>query len=127
MTTSDHVVGALTPHTASVIREVLRSPPADQHYDHLKEALTKHTTEIEHRLQQLLRLEEVGDRKAICLLRRIQTVAPDAATTPNNALREIFLQRLPTQVRMILTPSLACTLETLAQLAIKLCMPAFLP
>lgn len=118
----DHVVAALPQHTAAVIRDILRAPPEDEPYNILKRELIRRTTASEQRrLQQLLTTEELGDRKPSELLRRMQQLLGDRVDTLDGSiLRELFFQRLPEQVRMILVTSSSESLETLASMADKI-------
>ncbi|XP_070389332.1 uncharacterized protein [Dermacentor albipictus] len=113
----DHVVGALPPITAVIVRDLLCSWPVDHPYEYLKLTLNQGTTETEqHRLQQLHTLEELSDRKLCDLLRRMQALAGVLAPSTDRALlQQLFLQCLPPLVRTILTASLFLTLESLAE------------
>ena len=73
----------------------------------------------QRRLQQLFNTEELGDRKPTQLLRRLQQLAGDMpGLTDGTFLRELFLQRLPANVRMVLASTRENTsIEELAQLA----------
>ncbi|KAM7299655.1 uncharacterized protein ISCGN_020221 [Ixodes scapularis] len=115
----DHVVSSLPQTVAAVVRDILRAPPQDMPYDMLKAELIRRTTESEQRrLQQLLTSEELGDRKPSELLCRMEQLLGDKANTLDaSILRELFLQRLPTQVRMILSTSATDSVETLARMA----------
>ena len=116
----DYIVSSLAPEIATEVRELILQPPEDNAYDTLKEQLIKRTTPSEQkRLQQLFHEEELGDRKPSQLLRRMQQLLGDKARNTDSAfLRELFLQRLPPNVRMILasTPDTG-NLDDVAQLA----------
>ena len=73
------------------------------------------------RLQQLFSSEELGDRKPTQLLRRLQQLAGDTPGTDGAFLRELFLQRLPANVRMVLASTRGDTLiDEIAKLADKI-------
>ncbi|KAM7289137.1 uncharacterized protein ISCGN_029270 [Ixodes scapularis] len=114
-----HVVAALPPETAVDIRDIILEPPTTNPYDTLKAELIKRTSASEHRrLQQLLTSEELGDRTPSQLLRRLQQLLGERAATFDPALlRELFLQRLPNNLRMVLTSASGLALVQLAQLA----------
>jgi hypothetical protein len=73
----------------------------DSRYDTLKAQLTKRTTASEQR--KPFTAEEIGDRKPIQLLRCMQQLLSDRPGMRDNSfLRELLLQRLPPNVRMVL-------------------------
>ena len=116
----DYVVSSLSPEFATEVRDLLLHPPAETPYEVLKAELTKRTSASEQRrIQELLSAEELGDRTPSQVLRRIQQLLGNmAGTVDPTLLRELFLQRLPTNVRMVITPSAgALSLDQLAQLA----------
>ena len=118
----DHVVTALAPEFATEVRDLLLQPPADTSYNVLRAELIKQTAASEQRhLRQLFTAEKLGDRTPSQLLRRLQQLLGDAAgPNPDNTfLRELFLQRLPGLVRMVLASSGDMPLEALATLADK--------
>ena len=105
------------------VRDLLLRPPDDRPYDTLKSQLIKRTAASEQRkLQQLISGEELGDRKPTQLLRRMQQLLGDklGPAEGNTFLHELFIQRLPANVRMVLAstdPSM--DLRNLAELADK--------
>ena len=116
----DYVIASLSPEVATEVRDLILKPPEINPYDTLKKELIKKTAPPEQsRLQKLFRLEELGDRKPTQLLRQMQQLLGDrAGTLDSTFLKELFLQRLPANIRMVLaTAPAASTLEELAELA----------
>ena len=98
-----HIVACLPPEVAVDIRDLIINKPPDNAYDELKNTLIKRTTASRtKRLQQLLSVEELGDRKPSQLLRRFEQLL-DGTSSDHPLIREVFLQRLPGNVRQLLT------------------------
>ena len=116
----DYIIASLTPKYATEVRDIILHPPERNPYDRLREQLIIRTaTSEQRRLQLLLTAEELGDRKPSQLLRRMQQLLGERAAATDDALiRELFLQRLPSNVRVVLASSPGTTpLDELAQLA----------
>ena len=116
----DYVVSSLQPEVVTEVRDLLLTPPENTPYDALKSQLIKRTAASEQRrLQQLFHAEELGDRKPLQFLRRLQQLLGDTAHGFDpKFLRELFLQRLPSNARMVVASSSDdVSLEELAQLA----------
>lgn len=122
MTKFHHVVSSLSPTIATEVRDLLLTPPAVDAYSTLKAQLIRRTSASEEkRLQQLLTAEELGDRTPTQLLRRMEQLLGDKATTIDESLlRELFLQRLPSNVRMVLASAGDIGLAKIAELADKI-------
>lgn len=117
----DHIIASLAPEYAQEVRDLLLSPPTSSPYTTLKTKLIERTAASEQRrLQQLFHAEELGDRKPTQLLRRMQQLMGEQSSgLPDNSfLRQLFLQRLPSNVRMVSTGT--TELQDLAQLADKI-------
>ena len=118
-----HIVGSLSTDVAMEIRDLLLKPPEERPYDVLKQKLIERTAASEQRrLRELFTAEELGDRKPTQLLRRMQLLLGDkAATTDGSIIKELFLQRMPQSVRIVLASvSESTPLEELANLADKI-------
>ena len=116
----EYVVASLSPEFATQVRDLILRVPAASPYDTLKRQLISRTAlPPERRLRQLFQSTELGDQRPSQLLRRMQQLlGEDAAGSDATLLREMFLQRLPGNVRMVLASSgEGKSLEELAQLA----------
>ena len=115
----DFVVASLSPEVVTEVRDLVLRPPETNPYNVLKETMIKRTAASEQRrLQQLFQAEELGDRKPTQLLRRMQQLLGDRPGLDESFIRELFLQRLPSNVRVVLATSPSTTpLENLAELA----------
>ncbi|CAM1323274.1 Uncharacterised protein r2_g3181 [Pycnogonum litorale] len=68
-----NVLSSLPPDTASEVRDLIITPPADEPYTVLKNAVISRTSGTKpQRMKQLLTTEELGDRKPTQLLRRME-------------------------------------------------------
>ncbi|XP_064482905.1 uncharacterized protein LOC135395741 [Ornithodoros turicata] len=116
-----HVVSVLPQEVAAQLIDVLTAPPAANPYDALKAALLERTTASERkRFQELLSAEDLGDRRPTELLRHMQNLLGERAVTFDASfLKQLFLQRLPRTVQMILTSASTLSLPELALLADK--------
>ncbi|XP_064485188.1 uncharacterized protein LOC135397514 [Ornithodoros turicata] len=112
-----YVVSHLPPEAAAEVRDLILQPPSETPYDTLKTELIRRTAASEQRrLQQLLTSEELGDRKPTHLLRRMRQLLGDTSAD-DVILRELFLQRLPHHVRLILAAAELTSLDELAKTA----------
>ena len=97
----DYVIESLAPEFALQVRDLILNPPASSPYTDLRKILVERTAASEQRLQQLFNAEELGDRKPNQHLRWMQQLLGDkASSTDVSFLRELFLQRLPPNVRL---------------------------
>ncbi|XP_072168471.1 uncharacterized protein [Diadema setosum] len=104
-----HVIATLTPDVAMEVRDIIINTPKNTPYTVLKRQLTERMSESEQRrVQKLLTEEELGDRKPSQLLRRMNQLVGEQQLE-KGIMRQLFLQRLPNSVRLIL----ASTKETL--------------
>ncbi|XP_064463301.1 uncharacterized protein LOC135374226 [Ornithodoros turicata] len=114
-----HVMSAFTPSAADEVYDVLANPSPTTPFDQLKQALLQRTTSCScSRLQQLFSQEELRDRRPSQLLRRMrQLLGDNSASLDDTILRELFLQRLPQNVQMVLATAANMSLDQLATLA----------
>lgn len=114
-----HVVASIPSELADTVDDVLDNPPVENAYDYLKKIILQRTMESQSScLQQLLNAEELGDRRPTQLLHRMrQLLGANPTEAHSNLLRELFIQRLPANVRMISASAASMTLDNLAELA----------
>ena len=92
------------------VRDLLISPPTEDPYTKLKYALIQRTSALtQRRLQQLLNMEELGDRTLTQLLHRMRQLLGDNTKTDTPLLQELSLQHLPPTTLMVLASTAAST------------------
>lgn len=114
-----HTVSNLPLDVLNELDDLLAVSPPEDAYDNLKEAILRRTSESEScRLRHLLNTEKLGDRQPTQLLHRMRQLLGDRSSATNDGLlRELFLQRLPPGIRMILAPAEEVSLDNLAEMA----------
>lgn len=110
------VVAALDSEVLHQISDVIRAPPDKDKYEDLKGKLIGRFTESqERRLHRLLTDLELGDKKPTQLLREMQSLA--GGKVSEDLLRSLWMKRMPTNVRCVLSASRDVALTPLADLA----------
>lgn len=117
-----HVVSSLPMNLVEELGDFLATPPSADAYDQFKAVLLRRTTESESsRLRQLLNPDELGDRRPTQMLTRMrQLLGAQPPGSQDNILRELFVQRLPLNMRMILASAGNVPLDDLAAIADKI-------
>lgn len=118
-TTKFHcVVAAIDTEVLSYVSDIIRNPPAENRYSALKTRLIKQFSESEStRLRTLLQDLQLGDKRPSQLLLEMQRLAADNLS--DDALRTLWMQRLPLNVQQILSVS-SDKLSGLAKIADKI-------
>ncbi|CAG9760649.1 unnamed protein product [Ceutorhynchus assimilis] len=94
---------SISPELATEVRDILLNPPEQNTSGTLKKVIIKRTTlSDQSRIQKLLRIEELGEEKPSHLLRKIQQLLGEKATTDKSVIKELFLQKLPSNVKTVL-------------------------
>lgn len=112
-----YVVSSLSHEFAHEVRDLLLSPPSADQYETIKrELIARLSASAQKRIRQLLTEEQLGDRKPSQFLRHLQQLQGD---TPVDSalLRELFVQRLPSSVRLVLATASDLPLDQQARLA----------
>lgn len=114
-----HVVTSIPSELAEAVDDIQDNPPEQDAYDKLKQAILDRTMESEgSRLRQILTSEELGDRRPTQLLHKMRQLLGDRSSEAHsNLVRELFIQRLPPNIRMILASAATMPLNNLAELA----------
>ncbi|CAN8014993.1 unnamed protein product, partial [Ixodes persulcatus] len=101
---------------ADELEDNLAAAPTLDAYDHLKAAILARKTASERsRLQNLLNMEELGNQRSSQLLRRLrQLLGDETLDVDTSVLRELFLQRLPNNMVVVLAAAEDMPLERLA-------------
>jgi hypothetical protein len=110
-----HVISQLDHRCAAQLKDIITSPPEQSPYTTLKAELVRRLTPArEHRIRQLLTLEEMGDRTPSQFLRDLRNLVPDV---PDDFLRNIWSSRLPPNIQAMLAFQPDASLDAAARCA----------
>lgn len=113
------VIAALDCSVLQQVSDLLRNPPDTKKYETLKEHLISVFADSdEKRLKKLLTELELGDQRPSQLLRYMKTLAAEKVS--ESLLKTLWLQRMPTQVQMVLSASEGVELTKMAEIADKI-------
>lgn len=105
--------------TLQQVCDLLEKPPASGKYEALKTALINtYADSNERQLRKLLKEIELGDQKPSQLLRRMRSLVNDQIT--QEVLRTLWMQRLPSQVQLILSASQGVDINKMDKIADKI-------
>ena len=112
-----YVVQKLPQETASMVRDLIVHIPSMEPYTTLKNRLIAHfATSSTQKMKQALDVEQLGDQKPSHLLLTLRNNLQEL--NPGDELRkELFLQKMPNEIKYILAASKDLDLEQLAGIA----------
>ena len=112
----NHVAGNFDANYTTEVRDILTSPPDFGKYEKLKSELIRRLgTSQDHKTRELLENQRNGDRTPSQFLRHLQGLAGKVFS--EEALRSIWLNRLPMSMQAILATQKQATLDQIAELA----------
>lgn len=108
------VVAAMDTKTLTQVFSAVQSPPEENKYNNLKnQIIAAYSDSAQQRFQKLLSGIQLGDKRPSHLLNEFKKVGGDM---PSELLKNLWISRLPTQAKTILSASSA-TIEELARIA----------
>lgn len=110
-----HVVANLNCSTASQVKDLLKTPFAEGHYDKLKEQLISIYAESEsEKFRKLISNADIGDKKPSQFLHYMKSLANNSIQ--DDFIKKLWIQRLPPASRAVLSAS-KDNLDDLAKMA----------
>lgn len=114
----NHVIGQLDHRYAVEVKDIISNPPANKKYDKIKEELIiRLSVSKEQRFLQLMRHEELGDRKPSQFLRHLRALAGEQI--PEDFLKTVWSSRLPSNLQALIASQVKASLNELAESADK--------
>ncbi|XP_078487863.1 uncharacterized protein LOC144745813 [Ciona intestinalis] len=115
-----HVVSALDPDTATRLLDLLENPPREQKYTAIKERLLQtFSLSRQQRARRLLDMPPLGDRKPSALMDEMLSLLGNHESCL--LFEELFLQRMPNDIRICLAKEDLEEPRQLARRADQLC------
>lgn len=118
LTQFNTVVGAIESRILTQVASAVLNPPENNKYKNLKDRILEAFSDSEHKkMTKLLEDISLGDRKPSQLLNEMRRLTTDGMT--DELLKTLWLKRLPSQARVMLSTSEA-ELPELAKIADKI-------
>lgn len=112
------VVGAIESKILTQVADAVLNPPALDKYGNLKAKILDHFSDSQHKkMTKLLQDSSLGDQKPSSLLNEMRRLSTPDIT--DDLLKTLWLKRLPTEARVILSTNTA-DLPELAKIADKI-------
>jgi hypothetical protein len=107
-----HIISQLDHRYATEVEDIITSPPEREPYSILKVELVRRLSPTtEQRIQQLLTVEEIGDRKPSQFLRYLRSLVPDVS---ENVLQSVWTSLLPHNIQSFLASQNETNLDAAA-------------
>lgn len=114
----NYVIAQLEHQYVVEVKEIINNPPADNKYSRLKtELISRLSASQEKKVLQLMKHEELGERKPSQFLRHLRTLAGRSVT--EDFLKTVWSSRLPNSLQAVVACQTNATLDDLAELADK--------
>ncbi|XP_045783658.1 uncharacterized protein LOC123879808 [Maniola jurtina] len=115
-----YITSSLSNQYSKEVKDIITSPPESNRYTKLKEELIKRlSASRDRKIQQLLKHEELGNRKPSQFLRHLIGLA--GSSVPEDFIKSIWCSRLPASIQTLIASQPAGSLEDLADLADRVC------
>lgn len=114
-----YTLGAIPQETIQFITDIFRNPQPGHKYNRLKSALTnRYTISEEQRLDELLSgFQQMGDLRPSHFYRLLEQKAGDSKLVNNDLLKNLWLKRLPDDLRAILARDIRNDIEEVLPVA----------
>lgn len=115
------VVAALPAEVSMTVLDVLRNPPKNDKYKHIKDKLIqRHSLSEEKRLEELLQNAEQGDRSPSTFYREMELLATSTTGVNSALLQKLWLRKLPPAIKISITASGKTDVDEMLNLADKI-------
>jgi hypothetical protein len=114
----NHVIGQLDHRYAVEVKDIISNPPVERKYEKIKsELISRLSVSKEQRFLQLMRHEELGDKKPSQFLRHLRALA--GKQMPEDFLKTVWSSRLPNNLQALVASQVKASLDELAESADK--------
>jgi hypothetical protein len=115
-----HVLAALSVDSVRLVRHVLHDDTGPESYDRLRASLlASHSLSNYQKMERMMRLPPLGDRKPSVMLVEMLEYCPAGEST-TAVFAFLFLQRLPREIRVLLSKDDPANMRAIAEKADRL-------